>query len=312
MQTTLSKNLRKLRLSKEYTQEQVAEQLEVSPQSVSRWECGSTFPDVMILPQIAKLYGVTVDDLFKENVVAYANYADRLCSIYEQTKHPEDFIRADREYRKLLNSGDYTTDDLRSYGILYKYMMNYSRIKALELFDKVLAKGIQEDHETYYQTVCEKMSLYCQIGKSSKNIEEQLKALEQNPEEPRVWGQLSLAYKMAGNLEEAYQWFRKALTKFPNAGALYVYGGDLCAEQKKWDEALQYWDKAVALDDCYLIETQYSKAFYYEKIEEWESAYQTWKDLVQNMEAKGWYIEMAFPKQKTKECEEKLVEIKNK
>ena len=44
------------------TQEQVAEMLQVSAQTVSRWECGSTLPDAMTLPEIARLYGVTVDD----------------------------------------------------------------------------------------------------------------------------------------------------------------------------------------------------------------------------------------------------------
>ena len=37
-----SDNLRRLRLDKKFTQEQAAEALGVSPQSVSRWECGPT------------------------------------------------------------------------------------------------------------------------------------------------------------------------------------------------------------------------------------------------------------------------------
>lgn len=67
MNETISKNLRKLRGEKHMTQEQVAEKLGVSAQSVSRWETGATFPDILLLPDLAKLYGVLVDDLFKES-----------------------------------------------------------------------------------------------------------------------------------------------------------------------------------------------------------------------------------------------------
>ncbi len=42
MNENVSKNLRKLRLEKKLTQEQVAEQLGVSAQSVSRWETGGS------------------------------------------------------------------------------------------------------------------------------------------------------------------------------------------------------------------------------------------------------------------------------
>ncbi len=43
MNDNFSKNLRKLRLEKKLTQEQVAEKLGVSAQSVSRWETGGSF-----------------------------------------------------------------------------------------------------------------------------------------------------------------------------------------------------------------------------------------------------------------------------
>ena len=58
--TIFSENMKKFRLAKKYTQEEVAEKLCVTAQSVSRWECGNTLPDVLLLPEIAKLYGVVV------------------------------------------------------------------------------------------------------------------------------------------------------------------------------------------------------------------------------------------------------------
>lgn len=51
----LSENLKRFRLEKNFTQEEVAGILNVNPQTVSRWECGTTMPDVMLLPQIAEI-----------------------------------------------------------------------------------------------------------------------------------------------------------------------------------------------------------------------------------------------------------------
>ena len=82
MKYNLGNNLKRLRLAKNYTQEQAAQMLNISPKSLSRWECGSTMPDVMILPEIARLYCVTVDDLYREKSMAYENYALRLLSEY--------------------------------------------------------------------------------------------------------------------------------------------------------------------------------------------------------------------------------------
>ena len=77
----LAANLRKLRIDKKFTQEQAAFKLGVSAQSVSRWETAATLPDVMLLPEIAKLYGVLVDDLFKPDVKGYENNARRLMAV---------------------------------------------------------------------------------------------------------------------------------------------------------------------------------------------------------------------------------------
>ena len=49
MLISIGKNLRKLRLEKGLTQEQLAEELGVSPQAVSRWENDGACPDVTLL-----------------------------------------------------------------------------------------------------------------------------------------------------------------------------------------------------------------------------------------------------------------------
>jgi len=60
----LGNQIRTLRLRRGVTQEALAERLGVSPQAVSKWECGTTLPDVQLLPAISAYFGVTIDELF--------------------------------------------------------------------------------------------------------------------------------------------------------------------------------------------------------------------------------------------------------
>ena len=59
----IAENLRSLRKGKNITQEDAAEMLGVSPQSVSKWERGETMPDIALLPSLANFYETTVDNI---------------------------------------------------------------------------------------------------------------------------------------------------------------------------------------------------------------------------------------------------------
>ncbi|MBO4309205.1 MAG: helix-turn-helix transcriptional regulator [Clostridia bacterium] len=64
MNEYFGKNIKTLRKSKNLTQEQFADELGVSFQSVSRWENCITYPDVEMIPIIARFFGVSTDFLF--------------------------------------------------------------------------------------------------------------------------------------------------------------------------------------------------------------------------------------------------------
>lgn len=59
----LAENLRSLRLGKGMTQEELAEALHVTSQSVSKWERGETYPDITLLPGLANLFETSLDAL---------------------------------------------------------------------------------------------------------------------------------------------------------------------------------------------------------------------------------------------------------
>ena len=64
MQIRLGEKIRELRRRSGRKQEDLASALGVTGQAVSRWECGSVYPDTELLPAIAHYFGVTIDELF--------------------------------------------------------------------------------------------------------------------------------------------------------------------------------------------------------------------------------------------------------
>lgn len=60
----MGKEIRRLRQDRGLTQEALAAALNVSAQTVSKWECGNSVPDVQLLPEIAIYFGVSIDQLF--------------------------------------------------------------------------------------------------------------------------------------------------------------------------------------------------------------------------------------------------------
>ncbi len=59
--------LRRAREEKGMTQQTLAEQLYVTRQSVSRWECGDRFPDLITTKKISQILNISLDDLLSDN-----------------------------------------------------------------------------------------------------------------------------------------------------------------------------------------------------------------------------------------------------
>lgn len=60
----LGSRIKELRVAENLTQEKLAEELNVSFQSISRWENGISTPDISLIPTIARFFGVSTDYLF--------------------------------------------------------------------------------------------------------------------------------------------------------------------------------------------------------------------------------------------------------
>lgn len=61
----IAEKIKNARIQKGYTQEQVAEKLLVSRQTVSNWENGKSLPDIISIIRMSDLYELSLDELIK-------------------------------------------------------------------------------------------------------------------------------------------------------------------------------------------------------------------------------------------------------
>ena len=85
------------RTKKSMSQAELAELLHISAQSESKWESGSSMPDINQLPSIASIFGITIDDLFAYPVhLEYERIENAIENGYplsnEQFMHSENFL----------------------------------------------------------------------------------------------------------------------------------------------------------------------------------------------------------------------------
>ena len=305
--TIISENMKKFRLAKKYTQEEVAEKLSVTAQTVSRWECGITLPDVLLLPEIAKIYGIIVDDLFKKCSVAYENYAQRLSALYEISEDPEDFLRCRLEYQKMMKSGKLSMHDKWDYGWLHMAMMYDCKKEALKWFDEVLSDQTQKNSLPYRRAASMKQDLLFSFGKGSEILEERQRKMDEangNLDE-REWILLIEAYNLAKQYEKAFSVFEQAIRKYPDNWELYLCAGQICVYTEKYDEAITYYEKAGQIG-TYFCDEKYSIAWCYRKLGKFKEAYQIYLEIADIHRKNGYDVEAEQALGYAKEIEDKV------
>lgn len=206
----LPENLVRLRHEKKLTQEELADFMGVTKASVSKWEKGQNTPDLLLLPQLAAFYDVTVDEL-----IGYEAQLSAEQIRYLYAKLSKDFANLPFgeavEKTKALAHRYYACYPFLLYlGILYwnHYMLAKTPEQGRQLLQEAVCwcerilqncgdVGVCNDAFTL------KAGLNLQLGKA----EEVIKDLEPVADPSRLSGQnggfLVQAYRMAGKKEQA-------------------------------------------------------------------------------------------------------------
>ena len=84
MELNIGMNIKRLRLAKGLTQEQLAELLTISTAAVSKWEAKNTYPDITMLFPLAEIFGVTVDELLGYDEAKAKAEVDKILAEYQR------------------------------------------------------------------------------------------------------------------------------------------------------------------------------------------------------------------------------------
>lgn len=305
--TVFSENMKRFRTEKKFTQEYVAQKLCVTAQTVSRWECGTTLPDVLMLPEIAKLYGIIVDDLFKKHSVAYDNYAQRLSVLYEISRDPEDFLRCRLEYQKLMKAGELSMYDKWNYGWLHYDMMYICKEEALKWFDDVLYDKTDKNALPYRRAADMKQGMLFSFGNGEEIIKERQREMDEaggNLDE-REWLLLIDAYDSAKQYEKALSVCKEAMKKFPDNWEIYISTGNVYLHMEKYEEAIACYEKAGELG-TYFCDEKYPIAMCYRKLEKFKEAYQIYLEIADIHRKNGYDVEADQALGYAKKIEDKI------
>ena len=109
----ISDKIKQMRKKAGFTQEQLASRLGVSAQSISKWENEVSMPDITLLPSIAEIFGITIDELFDITVEQKLNRIENRIEIKEELPQSEF-----EEYESFLSDRLNSSDRLRALSLL--------------------------------------------------------------------------------------------------------------------------------------------------------------------------------------------------
>jgi len=160
----LPENLKKYRILKELTQEDVAEFLGITAQSVSKWERGESYPDITFLPALANIFETSVDLLIGMDTIRAEETRLNIHKRAVEFQRNGDYDSAEKTYRDALLI--YPNKPGMILGLASTLALKGSTEEAIELMERGLPLSINEKQKsTMRATLC---FLYLKAGREDK------------------------------------------------------------------------------------------------------------------------------------------------
>ena len=280
MALNIGENIKRLRAEKGVTQEELAKYLNITYQSVSKWETEAASPDTMLLPQIAVFFGVAIDDLFSLGDINHFERVDKILQQSGEELSESSFLYAKRYLVGLLDENPANTEALRRLVNLHnKRIDSYTEIAA-QYAEQAINTAIDNHdlHFTYarlrkvqwdYEPVSWRFfRFYDNFIKKHPNNKEALVNLhnayvqtnrykEANEINSRIPDEITQVLLKGDTLirlgkeEDAFAIFDKLISDYPGEPKVYFEVGEryrrLAERRFSPDDYAGYFDKAAGL-----------------------------------------------------------------
>ena len=160
----LSENLRRYRLLKGYTQEDIANFLNVTPQSVSKWERSECLPDISFLPALANVFETSIDTLVGMDVIRSEEARLSIHAVASELQRSGDYAAAEKVYREALRT--YPNKPGMMLGLAGVLALQGKSEEAVELIEKGLPISVNEKQKATMRAVL--CFLYLKCGRADK------------------------------------------------------------------------------------------------------------------------------------------------
>lgn len=310
----IGKQIKRLRIEKKVTQEEVADYLGVSYQAVSKWENEVTMPDITLLPQIAIFFGVKIDELFK---LPTESHFERIENMFyfereigeEDFKYAEGFlmdrIQSDRQnaraygdlaylYNHRARSLKEKAGEYAKTALLYEPDKKAHHIALWDAYDAVCGDGYFDNHFEviqYYKEFVEKYpenyrALIILIEnlfvddrhREAKPFIEKMVAIKRNYLYEMYLGDVELA---AGNIEKAFELWDKGVKHNSTVWQAYCCRGDRLRKLGYKDRAIEDYIKCMEVQEApRLTDGLLSLAQIYEEQGCYDKAIEVWEQQI--------------------------------
>ena len=290
MKLWIAENIKNLRGELSLTQEQLAGRINCTAQAVSKWENGTTAPDIALLPMLAQALGVGIDALFAPVKTPYSHRGERLLAAYESNREDEESYRAAKlEYEKRLSEDD--PDDHLSYAYLLE-------MRAREYLKRAEAGYTRSFELGNAQALRQKILLLHRQGRDEEGIEECRALLAGRPEDVEAHVALAAALHTAGQNEEAWEVIRRAMEKFPENAIVLNFAADIQNALGNHARAIELWRQAYAADPE-VSAALYGIACLHYDLGNKEEGRAAWREVIAWLEERGYdgVGETAWPRE---------------
>lgn len=164
MSFNLANKLKSLRKEKNISQEKLAQFLNVSYQAVSKWENGNSYPDISLLPDIARFFGITIDELLQVEKLdekrRYQEYYEKNMELCRNGKKEESLALWQEAYHEMPNNIE----------VKEFLMSTYSDVDKVKYQNEIIELGMElynSDASMYYkgQAIRQIATIYAELDK---------------------------------------------------------------------------------------------------------------------------------------------------